>query len=194
MARVPGGRWQGVRVDVEHVVVMGVSGTGKSTVARGLARLLDRPFVEGDDLHPPANVERMSAGVPLTDDDRWPWLGAVRDAMSAHAAQGTSTVVACSALRRVYRAVLREALGDVRFVLLDVDPEVLHERVAHRRGHWMPASLLQSQLDTLEPLQADEDGLTLEVAGPPDRVVRDAAAALHAARASHADPDPLARG
>ena len=181
-----------MRVDVEHVVVMGVSGTGKSTVARGLAQRLGRLFVEGDDLHPPANVERMSAGVPLTDDDRWPWLGAVRDAMSAHAAAGTSTVVACSSLRRVYRAVLREATGTVRFVLLDVDPEVLRDRVAHRRGHWMPPSLLQSQLDTLEPLQADEDGIVLEVVGSPDRVVRDAVAALDAAR--DADADPLAAG
>ncbi|UZN02950.1 gluconokinase [Cellulomonas sp. S1-8] len=163
---------------VEHVVVMGVSGTGKSTVGQALADLLGRPFLEGDALHPEANVAKMSAGVPLGDDDRWPWLRAVRDAMSGHAADGTSTVVACSALRRPYRDVLREADGRVRFVLLDVAPGALRDRIVHRSGHWMPPSLLESQLATLEPLQADEDGTILLVTGPPDEVIADALAAL----------------
>lgn len=150
---------------VEHLVVMGVSGTGKSSVGRGLAERLGRPFVEGDDLHPEANVAKMSSGVALTDDDRWPWLEAVRDAMTAHARAGRATVVACSALRRVYRATLTGAEGRVRFVLLDVPADVLRERVAHRTGHWMPPSLLESQLALLEPLQADEDGVTVDVRG-----------------------------
>lgn len=167
-----------MRVDVEHLVVMGVSGTGKSTVGRALAARLGRPFLEGDELHPETNVAKMSAGIALVDDDRWPWLERVRDEMSRHAAAGTSTVVACSALRRIYRAVLREAEGDVRFVLLDVPAEVLRERVARRAGHWMPPSLLESQLATLEALQPDEDGATVPVAGDPQAVVADALTAL----------------
>ncbi|MBD7919067.1 gluconokinase [Cellulomonas sp. Sa3CUA2] len=157
---------------------MGVSGTGKSTVGQAVADRLGRPFLEGDALHPEANVAKMSAGTPLDDDDRGPWLRAVRDAMSAHAVEGTSTVVACSALRRPYRDVLRGAQGRVRFLLLDVPPEDLRERVVHRSGHWMPPSLLESQLATLEPLAADEDGVTVPVAGGPDVVVKDALTAL----------------
>jgi len=170
--------WQGVRVGVEHLVVMGVSGTGKSTVGRTLADHLGRPFLEGDEFHPEGNVDKMSAGIALVDDDRWPWLEIVRDAMSAHAAAGTSTVVACSALRRTYRAVLRGAQGRVRFVLLDVPGDVLRERMANRRDHWMPPSLLECQLSILEALQADEDGVTVPVAGPPHVVVTDALTAL----------------
>jgi len=165
-------------VDVEHLVVMGVSGTGKSTIGQALAGRLGRPFLEGDAFHPDVNVAKMSAGVPLVDDDRWPWLAAVRDAMSAHTDAGTSTVVACSALRRTYRAVLREARGRVRFVLLDVPADVLRDRMAHRTGHWMPPSLLESQLATLEPLRADEDGVAVPVTGSPDVVVATALTAL----------------
>ncbi|WP_291808431.1 gluconokinase [Cellulomonas sp.] len=165
-------------MDVEHVVVMGVSGTGKSTVGQAVADRLARPFLEGDDLHPEVNVAKMTAGTPLDDDDRWPWLQIVRDAMSAHAAAGTSTVVACSALRRAYRDVLSEAHGRVRFVLLDVPADALRERITLRSGHWMPPSLLESQLATLEPLGPDEDGVVVPVAGPADRVVADALAAL----------------
>lgn len=165
-------------MDVEHLVVMGVSGTGKSTVGLELARRLGRPFLEGDDLHPEENVTRMSAGTALVDDDRRPWLAAVRDAMTEHGDAGVSTVVACSALRRAYRAVLREATGRVRFVLLDVDGDVLRERVATRTGHWMPPALLDSQLATLEPLHPDEDGVTVPVGGPPDTVVTAALTAL----------------
>ncbi|MBO3087877.1 gluconokinase [Cellulomonas sp. zg-ZUI40] len=157
---------------------MGVSGTGKSTVGQAVAERLGRPFLEGDALHPEVNVAKMSAGTPLDDDDRRPWLRAVRDTMSAHAGEGRSTVVACSALRRQYRDVLREAQGRVRFLLLDVPPEDLRERVVHRSGHWMPPSLLESQLATLEPLGADEDGVTVPVAGGPDVVVKDALTAL----------------
>ncbi|MBO3094774.1 gluconokinase [Cellulomonas dongxiuzhuiae] len=157
---------------------MGVSGTGKSTVGQAVAERLGRPFLEGDALHPEVNVAKMSAGTPLDDDDRRPWLRAVRDTMSVHAGEGRSTVVACSALRRQYRDVLREAQGRVRFLLLDVPPEDLRERVVHRSGHWMPPSLLESQLATLEPLGADEDGVTVPVTGGPDVVVKDALTAL----------------
>lgn len=163
---------------VEHVVVMGVSGTGKSTVGAALAEHLGRPFLEGDAFHPEANVTKMREGVALTDDDRWPWLRTVRDAMTAHAEHGEATVVACSSLRRVYRAVLREAQGGVRFVLVDVPADDLRERMRHRSGHWMPPSLLESQLATLEPLQADEDGVTVPVRGGVDVVVADVLAAL----------------
>lgn len=148
---------------VQHVVVMGVSGTGKTTIGRLVAEALDVPFVEGDDLHPPANVEKMAAGVPLSDADRGPWLRLVAAAMTEHAEAGRGTVVACSALRRAYRDVLRGAQGRVRFVHLAVPDEELGRRMAGRRGHFMPASLLESQLATLEPLGADEDGLRLPV-------------------------------
>lgn len=157
-----------------HLVVMGVSGSGKTTVATRLAELLDRPFAEADDMHPPANVAKMAAGTPLTDADREPWLRTVRDWLTAQAEQGRSTVVTCSALRRVYRDVLREAAGGVRFVHLDGDPEVIAERMKRRKGHFMPPSLLRSQLDTLEPLQPGEDGVRVPIGGTPDEIATDA--------------------
>ncbi len=155
----------------EHLVVMGVSGTGKSTTALLLAERLGRPLIEGDDLHPAANVEAMRAGRALTDDDRGPWLRAVRDAMTA---AGGPTVVTCSSLRRSYRDVLRTAPGNVRFVHLVVPPDELARRLAERTGHFMPATLLASQLATLEPLAADEDGVDVPVTGPPESVAEDA--------------------
>ncbi len=142
----------------EHLVVMGVSGTGKSTVGQLLAERLGRPLIEGDDLHPEANKAKMHAGIPLTDEDRGPWLRAVRDAMDA---AGGSTVVACSSLRRTYRDILRTAGGRVRFAHLVAEPDELAERMADRTGHFMPVTLLASQLATLEPLQPDEDGVTI---------------------------------
>jgi len=167
----------------EHVVVMGVSGTGKSTVGRLLAARLGAAFVEGDDLHPAANVERMSAGIPLTDADRAPWLELVRDAMSG---AGGDTVVACSALRRAYRDVLRGARGRVRFVHLVVPPEELERRLSERSGHFMPATLLASQLATLEPLAPDEDGVDLPAASADETV--DAILAWRDARAATFEP------
>jgi gluconokinase len=159
----------GWRTVSEHLVVMGVSGTGKTTIGTLLAQRLGYDYIEGDTLHPAANVARMAAGIALTDADRQPWLELVRDAMSAAAARGHSTVVACSALRRAYRDVLRGAEGRVRFVHLVVPPDELAHRMANRPGHFMPASLLESQLATLEPLGADEDGVAVPVtdaAGP----------------------------
>nr|WP_203416735.1 gluconokinase [Jiangella ureilytica] len=157
-----------------HLVVMGVSGSGKTTVATRLAQLLDRPFAEADDMHPPANVAKMAAGTPLTDADREPWLRTVRDWLSSQAEQGRSAVVTCSALRRAYRDVLRAAAGGVRFVHLDGDPELIATRMKQRKGHFMPASLLRSQLDTLEPLQPGEDGVRVPIEGTPGDIVADA--------------------
>ncbi|MET0789523.1 MAG: gluconokinase [Cellulomonas sp.] len=156
---------------------MGVSGTGKSTTAALLAEKLGRPMIEGDDLHPAANIEAMHAGRALTDADRAPWLRAIRDAMTA---VGGSTVVTCSALRRSYRDVLRTAEGRVRFVHLVVPPDELARRLAVRQGHFMPATLLASQLATLEPLGPDEDGVEVPVQGTPDQVADEALRLLNA--------------
>lgn len=146
------------------IVVMGVSGSGKSTVAIELARRLGVPFCEGDDLHPPANVARMQAGQPLDDADRAPWLAALNDWMHVHRDGG---VISCSALRRRYRDRLRQGLEPApALVLLDPPRAVLERRMAARRGHFMPASLLDSQLATLERPTADERALRLEGGDP----------------------------
>lgn len=157
------------------IVVMGVSGSGKSTVGDALARRLELPFEDGDDLHPPANVAKMAAGQPLDDEDRWPWLDAVGQWLADHPAGG---VVACSALKRVYRDRLREHAASAFFLLLQGDESLLAARLAARRGHFMPTGLLGSQLETLEPLQPDEQGLTVDVGGPIDQTVAAAVAAL----------------
>ena len=151
---------------------MGVSGTGKTTVAVRLAERLGWTFVEGDDLHPPANIAKMSAGIPLDDDDRRPWLEALAALQAFHHAEGVSTVLTCSALKRSYRDVLRSRLpaGTVTFVHLVAPWEVLRERMESRE-HFMPASLLQSQLDTLEPLGAGEQGVEVDVSRPVQEVV-----------------------
>ncbi|WP_295120733.1 gluconokinase [uncultured Leifsonia sp.] len=147
-----------------RVVVMGVSGSGKSTVGRVVADALGASFVDGDDLHPAANVAKMAAGIPLTDADREPWLRAVGRTLAD--GDDTGVVVACSALKRSYRDLIRaEAPGTV-FAELDGPRELLQERMI-RPGHFMPASLLDSQLATLEPLQADEAGLRLDIAESP---------------------------
>jgi gluconokinase len=143
------------------IVVMGVSGCGKSTVAAELVTRTGWAFAEGDTFHPAANVAKMSAGHPLTDEDRWPWLHTLADWIGEHERAGQSVVVTCSALRRAYRDVLREGHPSVRFAHITVPEQVLADRLAHRTGHYMPASLLASQLETLEPLQADEPGVTV---------------------------------
>lgn len=150
------------------LVVMGVSGCGKSTVADGLASRLHWQFAEGDDFHPQANVDKMHAGHPLTDDDRWPWLRAIGDWTSSRDASSPG-IVTCSALKRSYRDMLR-APGVV-FVHLSGSRELLEKRISGRKGHFMPASMLQSQLDTLEPLQSDEPGTVVDVAAGPSEVV-----------------------
>jgi gluconokinase len=165
-----------------HVVVMGVSATGKSTIARRLAHDLPAEFIEGDDLHPRRNIEKMEQGIPLDDEDRWPWLQAIAEAVAVKDYQRTSTVVTCSALKRSYRDVLRDA-APTFFVHLHAPFEVLQQRMQHRTRHFMPASLLQSQFDTLEPLTADEDGAVVDVSPPVEEV---AAAALRAVREHYA--------
>lgn len=135
------------------IVVMGVSGAGKTTLARALAQALDRPFIEGDTLHTPTNLAKMASGIPLTDEDRWPFLDNVAQAICAASAPA---VASCSALKRSYRDRLRERVGDLLFVLPDVSRADLERRMAARVGHFMPATLLDSQLATLEPPMADE--------------------------------------
>jgi carbohydrate kinase (thermoresistant glucokinase family) len=146
---------------VDSVVVMGVSGSGKTTVGRALAERLGVPFTDGDDLHPAANLRKMTDGIPLTDSDRWPWL----DAVGAVLAQGAH-VVACSALRRSYRDRLRAAAPRLALVYLDVPREVVVERMAERPGHFMPASLLDSQLATLEPPDPAEGAMVVDATAP----------------------------
>ena len=131
------------------VVVMGVSGCGKTTVGRALAEALGWPFLDADDFHPPANVEKMRAGTPLTDDDRWPWLDRLAAEMSAIDARGGGAVLGCSALKEAYRTRLARA-GDVRLVHLKGDRATIASRLAARAGHYMPPTLLASQFATLE--------------------------------------------
>lgn len=150
------------------VVVMGVSGSGKSTVGVALAERLGVPFTDGDDMHPPANVAKMARGEPLDDSDRAPWLEAVGEWLAAHADGG---VIACSALRRRYRDQLRGHCPGATFLHLTGDRELLAARQSQRKGHFMPSSLLTSQLETLEPLAPDEHGVTLDVADPVEVIV-----------------------
>jgi gluconokinase len=162
---------------VRIVVVMGVSGVGKSTVGQGLATALGWPYAEGDAFHPEANVAKMAAGVPLTDEDRWPWLRGIGAWMSAEVAAGRSAVVTCSALRRSYRDLLREDRPEVVFCHLTADPDLIGTRLGHRTDHYMPASLLPSQMAALEPLGPDEPGVVVRAEGDTSAVVT---RALHA--------------
>ncbi|UMG92895.1 gluconokinase [Nocardioides sp. TF02-7] len=161
-----------------HVVVMGVSGTGKTTVAETLVAELDLVFTEGDDHHPRANVEKMRSGAPLDDEDRAPWLAALARWTAEQHAAGHDTALTCSALRRRYRDVLRGGVPEpTYFVHLLGSKDVLAERMAARE-HFMPPSLLDSQFATLEQLEPDEDGVVVDVDRPLDAVVRDALAAV----------------
>lgn len=148
------------------LVVMGVSGCGKTTVGQALAQQLGCAFAEGDRFHPPENVAKMAAGTPLTDDDRWGWLQTLSTRMAQSRANGQSLVVSCSALRRPYRDILRAGVPDAWFVHLHGDRAVLQQRMASRPSHYMPASLLQSQLDTLEMPQPDERVVSLDIETP----------------------------
>lgn len=143
------------------LVVMGVSGSGKTTVGEALAVKLGVPFQDADSLHPASNVAKMVSGHALTDDDRIPWLALVGAELSA--ARGSGLVMACSALKRSYRAAILAVASDVHFIYLAGSRELLNSRVQHRQGHFMPASLLESQLATLESLDIDEPGITVSL-------------------------------
>jgi gluconokinase len=163
-----------------HVVVMGVAGAGKTAIAEPLSERLGWEFAEGDDFHPEANVQKMSTGHPLSDADRKPWLEALRDWTAQRDREGRSTVLTCSALKRAYRDLLREADPATYFVHLHGDPDLLLERMRTRQ-HFMPESLLQSQFDTLEMLGADEAGVRLDVAPPIEEVIARALAEVRGA-------------
>ncbi|MGF9649474.1 gluconokinase [Pseudarthrobacter oxydans] len=145
------------------LVIMGVCGAGKTAVGAALAARLGATFKDADNLHPLPNVEKMTAGIPLTDEDRWPWLRLVGAELAAEHPHGI--VIACSALKRAYRDAVRAAAPSTRFILLTVDPSVLKERLVQRPGHFMPPALLTSQLETLEPLEGDEAGMTVRSEG-----------------------------
>jgi gluconokinase len=155
-------------------VIMGVAGSGKSTIGPELARALHVDFVEGDDLHPPDNVQRMAAGIPLTDDNRRGWLIRIADRLRDAKRTGVGLVVSCSALKRIYRDLLRSVgAADIRFVYLAGSRELLAERMAIRRGHFMPPSLLESQLAILEEPSPDERAWVYDIRETPDVIVAD---------------------
>ena len=170
-----------------RIVVMGVSGCGKTSVGMELARVFGARFIDGDDLHPAANKAKMSAGIPLNDDDRWPWLDTVGkvlshdssvDAADAYGASANGTIVACSALKKVYRERILAAAPGTVFIHLNGSREVLAGRLGNRKGHFMPASLLDSQLAILEPLGPLEPGFVVDIDQPVSAIVSAAAAAL----------------
>lgn len=160
------------------LVVMGVSGSGKSTIGAAIAGRLRVPVEDADDLHPPANIEKMTAGIALDDDDRYPWLEAVGEWLARHAERGG--VMGCSALKRKYRDQLRRHCPEVTFLHLEGTREVIARRQASRPGHFMPAALLDSQFKTLEPLESDEAGMAISVDQPVDAIVEEYAGRIGA--------------
>jgi carbohydrate kinase (thermoresistant glucokinase family) len=161
-----------------RIVVMGVSGCGKSSVGLALAESLDASFIDGDDLHPEANKNLMAAGIPLNDENRWPWLDSVAQALTA----GSGTVIACSALKRSYRQRILKGGPNTIFIHLAGSRELLAERMSSRGTHFMPLSLLDSQLATLEPLGSDEPGVTFDIALPMQTIVEQTIVALQSNR------------
>ena len=160
----------------ERFVIMGVAGAGKTLIGERFARAIGAGFVDGDDFHPPENVAKMAAGVPLTDADRAGWLTTLAARIARARAGGAPLVVACSALKRSYRDTLRSGDPTLRFVLLDGPRDVIARRLSGRHGHFMPAALLDSQFAALERPGADEDVWTCDVRQPPDTIVADLAA------------------
>jgi gluconokinase len=155
------------------LVVMGVSGSGKSTIAERLAARLGWRYEDGDKFHPPANVAKMSAGHPLTDDDRWPWLQAIADEIDRTCEASERAVIACSALRHAYRDILVHGRDDIRIVFLNGTQDLIADRLAARKGHFMPPGLLTSQFKTLEPPQPGERPITVSIDTSVENIVDD---------------------
>jgi gluconokinase len=165
---------------------MGVSGSGKSTIGEALAKRLSWRYEDGDKFHPAGNVAKMAAGQPLTDEDRWPWLRAIADQIDRLSAVGVRSVIACSALRRVYRDILVHGRQDVRLVYLNGTQALIADRLSRRKGHFMPPGLLTSQFNTLEPPTADEHPVTVSIAAPVKTIVDDVLGQLDLKAASTA--------
>ena len=155
------------------LIVMGVSGSGKSTIAAKLAERIGWRCEDGDRFHPASNVAKMSAGHPLTDEDRWPWLQAIADEIDRVSEAGDRAVIACSALKRAYRDILVHGRKDVRIIYLEGSQQLIADRLAKRKGHFMPAGLLDSQFKTLEPPAPDENPVTVSIDAPVDAIIDD---------------------
>lgn len=164
-----------------HLVVMGVAGSGKSTIAAALSKQLGWACAEADEFHPQSNIDKMSQGIPLQDEDRWPWLLQIQNWMTEQARAGHCTVLTCSALKRSYRQLLSEAEGRVLFIHLHGEADLISERMQGREGHFMPPTLLPSQLSTLEPLSPEElaaGSLRLDISQSPEQLIEAILAAL----------------
>ena len=170
------------------LIVMGVSGSGKSTIAARLAERLNWTYEDGDRFHPASNVAKMSAGQPLTDEDRWPWLQAIADEIDRVCQGGGHAVIACSALKRAYRDVLVHGRSDVRMVFLSGTQSLIADRLARRKGHFMPPGLLDSQFKTLEPPAADESPVMVSIDASVETIVEDIVRQLKAGRADRGGP------
>lgn len=164
-----------------HLVVMGVAGSGKSTIATALSQQLGWAYAEADEFHPQTNIQKMSRGIPLQDEDRWPWLQQIQNWMTTQAKAGKSTVLTCSALKQRYRQLLAQAEGRVLFLHLHGEADLIGQRMQGREGHFMPPTLLPSQLATLEPLSDDElatGSLRLDISKSPEELVSTIVASL----------------
>jgi gluconokinase len=170
------------------LIVMGVSGSGKSTIADRLAERLRWTFEDGDRFHPASNVAKMSAGHPLTDEDRWPWLQAIADEIDRVCRAGQHAVIACSALKRAYRDILVHGRTDVRMVFLNGTQELIASRLAQRKGHFMPPDLLASQFNTLEPPDGSENPITVSIDASVDAIVDDILRQLNLSSADRGTP------
>ena len=170
------------------LIVMGVSGSGKSTIADGLAGRLRWTFEDGDRFHPASNVAKMSAGHPLTDEDRWPWLQAIADEIDRVCKTGEHAVIACSALKRAYRDVLVHGRNDVRVVFLNGTQELIASRLARRKGHFMPPGLLASQFSTLEPPLESENPITVSIDASVETIIDDIVRQLNLTPAQRGTP------
>jgi gluconokinase len=170
------------------LIVMGVSGSGKSTIAGRLAERLGWRCEDGDKFHPASNIAKMSAGQPLTDEDRWPWLQAIANEIDRICKAGEHAVIACSALKHAYRDILVHGRNDVRIIYLGGSPELIANRLAERKNHFMPPGLLDSQLNTLEPPDAGENPVTVSIDAPVDAIVDDIIRQLRLSPADSAPP------